>query len=602
MLAVFSVKKAVKFIRLLASCAALFLLPACDSLWPFSEKANYTIVSSGNKNLDDYLQKVIDDRLEEELEESENPEINARRESYREQMIKADLVKAMHAKGYYDGKVEYSDRNEKFTGTYTVQTGEKFLISSIAVEPVRFQEFLDKSTVFAGQLLDAEAVLLQQKKLRDSIQKDRCYFSLDVNNAVALDKQHKTGALTYNVKAGQEGYFDTLQFTGAPNVRLSYLNKLVPWKKGDCYRQSKIEDLKTALLESGLFTRAEAVLPEAPAADGAVPVTIALTERAPRTVKTGASYYSDEGLGTIFGWEHRNFFGAAEKVNIDLALSQLKQSLSATLQKPYFLRKDQSLSLNSELRRQDTDAFEEIAIDLGADISRKLTEHLNGTGGVAFTLSQIDEKNDLNEENNFYALFSTPFSLSYDNRNNKLNPYKGWLLTASAEPFLDVLGESDPFFKTQAGASTYYAFDENAYYVLAARAGIGSILGSGVFTIPPTERFYAGGGGSVRGYGYQEVGPKDEDGDPTGGRSTATGSTEFRIKFTDKIGAVAFVDAGSVSENIAPDFQNLAIGAGVGARYYTDFGPLRFDIATPLTQKEDLDQNYQFYISIGQAF
>jgi translocation and assembly module TamA len=190
----------------------------------------------------------------------------------------------------------------------------------------------------------------------------------------------------------------------------------------------------------------------------------------------------------------------------------------------------------------------------------------------------------------------------YDTRNDTLDPQKGWYLTGGARPYFDALGESDPFTKLEAGARTYMHFSDAPDLTVALRGNIGSIVGSDTADIPATERFYAGGGGSVRGFGYQEVGPKDAEGDPSVGRSLVTGAVELRTKFTNSIGGVAFVDAGSVSDSAQPDFDRFSIGAGVGVRYYTGFGPLRFDIAVPLNEKEDLDQAYQFYISIGQAF
>jgi translocation and assembly module TamA len=453
-----------------------------------------------------------------------------------------------------------------------------------------------------GENLDAASILAVQQDLFTAVQKDHCYFSLDIKNSVTLDPQSHTGKLVYNINAGDEGYFGPVNFTGQSSVKTSYLEKLIPWKEGECYRQDKIEQLKTSLLETGLFSRAEAILPAAPADDGRVAVEIQVTEHAQRTIKTGLSYYTDEGPGAILGWEHRNFFGAAEKLAAELTLSSIKQNIALTLTKPFFLRKDQSLSLNSNLGRQDTDAYEEFGANIGASLNRQFNPHLSGSAGVALTLTETTEKNNLNNDGTLYGLVSLPGSLTFDNRNNKLDSSKGWLITGSLTPFLDVLGHSDPFLKAHAGASTYYALDEDADYIFAMRAGFGSILGSGVFDVPPTERFYAGGGGSVRGFGYQEIGPKDSAGNPLGGRSIATASTELRVKFTDTIGGVAFVDAGSVSEESYADMKDIAVGAGIGLRYYTGFGPLRFDLATPLTQKEDLDQNYQIYISIGQAF
>ncbi len=587
----------VGFQILTAACLS-FTLTGCSGDLPFTKKGDYRI-EGVHGDLEKYLNAVLDDRLSQEQSAPDDKDELARRETYQEQTIRADLVKAMESRGYYSSQAVYADDPAKsMTGVYTVDPGPLYKLSSVSIDPPAFVEFSGKIDAHAGDALAAESVLTDQKTLLTETQKDRCYFSMEITHSVLLNKNTRTGALTYHIKAGPEATFGPVTFKGQTGIKTSYLNKLVPWKQGSCYRQDKIEKLRAILLESGLFARAEAVLPSAPESDGSVPIVIDVTERAHRTVSAGLSYYTDEGPGVTLGWEHRNLFGAAEKFNAELGLSSLKQSLDLGLLKPFFLRQDQSLALNGSLRRQDTDAFEELGLDLGASINRTFHKRLTGSTGINFTLSQVDEDD---EDTKTFGLISFPSTAIFDNRDDKLNPHKGWLLTGSITPFFDAFGESDPFLKTQGGASTYIDFGTEADLVLAMRAGLGSIWGSGTFEIPATERFYAGGGGTVRGFGYQEVGPF-EDGDPTGGRSIATGSTELRFKVTDTIGGVVFVDAGSVSTSTTPDFDNLAVGAGVGARYYTSFGPLRFDVALPLTQKENLEQNYQIYISIGQAF
>lgn len=598
-------KEGVSRFRLaLPLCATLFLGSCLGSLSPFGESAHYEIAgASDDAALDAYLQTILKNPLNNKLEKDDDAEVAARREAYREQMILADLKKAMAAKGYYDGDVKYvDDLAAPMTGQYQVTPGPQYTIQKRSVEPAEYGALLNADDVQEGDPLDAALALQTQKNLYDAIAGDRCYFSLDIKNAVVLDKVNHTATLTYEIDAGAEGNFGPVIFTGQTSVKESYLAKLVPWKAGDCFRRDRIESLRAKLLESGLFVRAEAVLPAGPDENGLVPMEIQVTERAHRTLKAGLSYYTDEGIGAIFGWEHRNFLGAAEKLSATLNLSTLKQSLDLGLTKPFFLRKDQSLTFNGALRRQETDAYDELGADVGVSLSRNFHKRLNGSMGINLTLTQISEENNLNDDKKVYGLVSFPAALTFDNRNDKLDPIDGWLITTSVAPFMDVLGESDPFFKMQLLASTYLSFDDAGRSVFAVRAGVGSIVGGETSNVPPTERFYAGGGGTVRGYGYQEVGPKDSDGEPLGGRSIVTGSAEFRQKITDTIGAVAFVDAGSVSEDSYPDMSNMAIGAGIGARYYTGFGPLRFDIAVPLTQKDDLDQNFQFYISIGQAF
>lgn len=549
-----------------------------------------------------YLRTILDERVAEKtktLKSDDDPDLRSRQESYIGQTVRADLLKALHAKGYYAAKVSFADGEKPLSGVYEIEYGPRFTIASIVAEPDSYSAQIPEGAARPGAPLDAEAVLAAQAGLYNAVQKDRCYFSLDVGNEVYLDKANHTGAVRLAVDAGREGKFGSVVFRGNGRVKESYLRKLLPWKEGQCFRTEKLESYKTALLQSGLFSRAEVVLPEEPGENGEVPVTLELKERAARTLSAGLSYYSDEGPGGVLSWEHRNLLGAAEKFRPALNLSMLRQSLDLDLTKPFFIRNDQSLALHSSLRRQDTDAFEEFALDLGGSIQRKFGHHLTGSTGVDVSLVRITDQTE--KTGKTFGLLSAPQTLNYDTRDDPLDPRKGWNLSAAAEPFFDILGEGDPFFKTQFTGSGYLFLGTGADIVIAGKANIGGLWGAALENIPATERFYAGGGGTVRGYGYQEVGPQ-KDGDPTGGLSLAAASLELRMKFTDKIGGVAFVDAGSVGEDSMPSFSDPAIGAGAGVRYYTSFGPVRFDIATPLTQKEDLDRNYQFYISIGQAF
>lgn len=553
-----------------------------------------------------YLQKILDERVAEKTKtlaeegNGEDAELRRRQQSYIEQTIRADLIKALQARGYYAGGVSFEAGAQPLSGRYGIDYGPRYTISGLKVVPDHYRSYLPADAPRAGDSLDAEKILTAQSVLRENIGKGRCYFDLSVVNRVRLDRAAHSGAVELVTEAGREGHFGPIAFKGNDSVRDSYLRRLVPWKDGECFRREKLESYKTALLQSGLFAQADVILPEdGPLADGSVPVTLSLKERAQRTISAGLTYYSDEGPGAILGWEHRNFLGAAESFSAILNASLLKQSLGADFSKPYFLRENQTLALNTELRRQDTDAFEELAVDAGASVARKFGKHLSGSTGIKTSLLRINDHTL--ETSETYGLISAPQTLSYDTRDDRLDPHRGVNLALSAEPFLDLLGEADPFFKLQFTGSSYLSFGGNHKTTLAAKAGIGSLQGADIDAIPATERFYAGGGGSVRGYGYQEVGPK-KNGDPSGGLSVATLSLELRTRLTDKFGAVAFVDAGSVGEDSAPTFKNLAVGVGAGVRYYTSFGPIRFDVATPLTQKDDLDQNYQFYISIGQAF
>ena len=108
----------------------------------------------------------------------------------------------------------------------------------------------------------------------------------------------------------------------------------------------------------------------------------------------------------------------------------------------------------------------------------------------------------------------------------------------------------------------------------------------------------------MRGFDFQGVGPRDADGAPTGGNSLTDASAEVRYRFQafgNDLGVVAFLDAGEVSPKAKPAFDDLRFGAGIGLRYFTSFGPVRIDVATPINRRSG-DPRVAFYVSIGQAF
>lgn len=578
---------------------ALSLCGCLGGVIPFRQATDYTLNGlDGDDDMRQYAKTILEQRLQDNIDYTKGSDDFNAAVASRELKIQGDLTKALKAKGYYDATIEFIDsETDEMAGVYDIQPGALYTIQSIEVHPNDNIEAFDFDTIQEGDGLDAEKVLTAQQKLYDAIQKEQCHLSLNVVHRVELNQRNKTAHLTYDVEQGAEAKLGDVIFVGHDGVDEEYLRKMIPWKHGACFQSKKIDALVTKILKTGLFSRAEPSVPDTPDADGYVAITINLKERARRSIKAGASYYTDEGVGVTLGWEHRNLLGGGENLEIEFNMSEINQSLDTSFVKPYFLRKDQNLELNTSLRQQDTDAYNETALDFSAGLNRQFSRRSSGSIGFELGLSEIEEDNDKRT----FGLLSFPMRLVYDNRDNQLDPHEGWRLTADFEPFYDALGESDPFTKFEASASTYVDVSDNEDIVLAFRANIGSIVGGGNSNIPATERFYAGGGGSIRGFEYQGVGPFD-NGEPTGGRSKVIGGTEVRWKMTDTFGTVAFVDGGSVSNSASPDFDNLSFGAGVGARYYTDFGPLRFDVAVPLNQKDDLDQNYQFYITIGQAF
>jgi translocation and assembly module TamA len=194
-----------------------------------------------------------------------------------------------------------------------------------------------------------------------------------------------------------------------------------------------------------------------------------------------------------------------------------------------------------------------------------------------------------------------PLYLRRDSTDDLLNPTVGSREALTVTPYQSIAGARElAFASSRLTGSLYRALDDGARYVAAGYGAIGSILGETRDAIPADKRLYVGGGGSVRGYGFQRAGPLAADNTPLGGRSSLELGTELRVKITETIGIVPFLEAGNAYTGAWPGGK-LLFGAGIGARYYTTIGPVRFDVAFPL-EKRSGDSAFQVYISLGQAF
>lgn len=543
-----------------------------------------------DKTLKDYVEKSVSGI--KTIPDRDDPQsVKAQAEK-----VRTVALKALAAQGYYLPSVEMTVMPGKNEAVYTIDPGHRTIIRSITFKGQSYP--LEKTKI--GQPLLAQNVLDDQKRIFDTISKNSCVFGLKVNHRAILDMQNHTTDLVFDVSDKGTAHFGDIRFEGLERINPGFAKTLAALRTGKCYKEAAIEKAQSDLLQSGLFSLVKVNLPDKPSADGSVPIIFDVTERKPRTIKAGLTYYTDEGPGVQLGWEHRNILGNGEKFTSDLKLSALQQSIKNTLTKPFFIRRDQTLNLGADISREDTDAYKSLTLSVHGDVARKLNKRLTVALGGGYDVSRITDE----ESNNFALLYGTGYA-DWDNRDSTLDPHKGYKARLDLKPFINTLDPSNVFWKTEMNASTYFAFAPEITIdpVLALRGRFGSVFGQSTGSIPATQRFYAGGGGSVRGFAYQDIGPRNDKGDPAGGRSVIETSAEMRFKVTPSIGAAAFVDGGSVSDAVYPDIENgYAVGAGVGLRYYTGFGPLRFDVAVPVTQKNQADGAYEIYISLGQAF
>ena len=420
---------------------------------------------------------------------------------------------------------------------------------------------------------------------------------------VVLDHERDAVDVTYPVSTGPKVRFGELVQTGDARVGRGWLELIRSYQEGEVFDERKLDEMTARVVGTGVFGQAVATLEETDAAnaDGTVTRNVILNiDQGPKnTVSGSVGFSTTEGTGVEAIYERRNFVGYAQTLTLRGVARTNEIGLEANYFIPYWTKVERSVTGELAVRRLDTDAFEGEIVEARGIVNEQINERLRvGVGGGVEASRFI--QNDV--ERTAYVADLIGNAL-YDARDNRLNPTQGFLLSAAASPSFG-FGDNDGFFtKVEVAGSAYKQVSRE--FVLAGRLEAGTLFGSNLDDIPFNRRFYAGGGGSVRGFAFQSIGPVDEFGEATGGRSLVAGAGELRWRsstlFGGNLGAAVFVDAASVAVPTVADFRDIRYGAGVGIRYFTAFAPLRADIAIPLNPR-DGDEAFQIYISIGQAF
>ncbi|RAK56322.1 outer membrane protein assembly factor [Phenylobacterium soli] len=422
---------------------------------------------------------------------------------------------------------------------------------------------------------------------------------------VVVDHGDQSVQPTYRLAAGKLVKLDGVNLTTNGRTRAKWVRGLAPWRSGELYDPEKVAKLERRLLDTGVYESVTVGLSpvDQTTADGLRPVVVSLAERKRRTLEVGASWGSNEGPGFDVRWTRYNFLGRADTLGLFAKGSKLDSRVGADLTLPHWKRPDQTLTLDAAAYNTTTDAYDAKGFGVRADAQRHFTKtsYLTLGGSVDFSRTDEIKPGTLTPLGRDVLTVAALADLALDRSNDPLDPRRGWRVNARAEPTLLAGKGTVPYVKLQTGGSAYFPFGKEAKTVLAARVHVGSILNGTVADIPAPQRFYAGGGGSVRGFAYQGVGPRLADNTPQGGLSLVEGSIELRHDLTRTWGLVGFVDAGAVGSQNTPTFKDVGVGAGVGVRYNLGFGPIRVDVAVPVSGKNG-GSPFQVYVSIGQAF
>lgn len=411
---------------------------------------------------------------------------------------------------------------------------------------------------------------------------------------VVVDHATDTASVHYVYDTGPFTLYGPLQLE-SEGWRADFIAGISPLRQGAVASRSEILDYQSRLDTLASVRTSQVMLGDVDPDTGERPVNVTLTPASRHSLEASLSYATSEGAGANFDWKRRNLFGGDETLDIKASLATLLQSLGATLTLPHWHRYRQTLAFSAAVSSEETDAYDQTQLLLRAGISRHAGHFIDYGVGTRIDVSRVTDSTGPQDTNTLALDLST----AYDSRNDPLDPVRGLNARIAVSPAVTFGDLEARYVRIETRASTYYRLSDSL--VAAARARIGTIIGTNAENLPADLRFYAGGGGSVRGFDYQSISPLDTDGTPLGGLSVSETSLELRWRSQGRWGAVAFIDGGAASSESSPDFSDFRSAIGIGARYYFDFAPLRFDIATPLDRQSG-DAAIQFYFSLGQAF
>lgn len=403
--------------------------------------------------------------------------------------------------------------------------------------------------------------------------------------------------------------FGRLHATGNERLSRRRMLKIAGYPEGEAFDPEKLETVRKRLRRSGVFSAITLVEAETLNPDNSMDVALTVVEQKPRRIGAAFELSNVDGAMVSAYWLHRNLLGGGERFRIEAEVSDISAdadekdySFGIRIDRPATLNPDTTGYIELELSEEHEPEYYQRSGEFSIGFNYIRSERLTADIALSYTRSRVDYGSGYYD----YETISLPMAIMWDRRDDMNNAKRGYWLSGEATPFAGLKGTGSGLQLVGEGR-VYRSVLEEDRLTFAARGRAGTVLGPDILDVPPDYLFFSGGGGSVRGQPYESLGfdePLQNTAEDAyvGGQSIVNLSLETRFQLRERIGAVAFVDAGQIWDEGA--FQGETkwhAGAGIGVRYDTPIGPIRLDVATPIQGDED-DSKVQIYLGLGQAF
>ena len=579
-----------------------------------SSEIRYTIQINGLEAIGESDGLIAAFRKQSALEADRKKPANAAQVGRRSEADAELLAELLRSQGYYDAMVEprIGGSGSQLVVIFDADAGQQYRFASVEL-PGLDAAGADSASLRAafavkeGDPVIAADVIAAGLALTHSLGEEGFASAKIGEQDIVVNHQTHLATLRLPVDPGPVARFGVIRVSGKPPFSAHHVAIIARFRAGDRFERSKIDDLRRALIATTLVSAADVSV--VPRDEGRTVDVVVKLEPAPsHTIAGEVGYGTGQGVRLEASWTDRNFFNPEGALTVRGVAGTKEQLAGVQYRRSNFMQRDQVFNLQATASHQKFDAYEARTVLLAGNIERQsnFIWQKTWTWIAGAELLATDERGVFGsaevKDTRTFLIAALPLSLGYDGSDSLLDPTTGFRLSGRLSPEISAHGGQFTYARAQIDASAYHPISDRV--VVAGRVRLGTILGAGTFDLAPSRRFYSGGGGSVRGYGYQQLGPKDMEGDPVGGRGLLEFGLETRIRlkqFGGNFGIVPFFDGGSLTNEAIPDLTDWRFAAGLGARYYSSFGPIRIDVGVPLNRQKG-DGPVAVTVSLGQAF
>jgi outer membrane protein insertion porin family/translocation and assembly module TamA len=530
------------------------------------------------------------------------------------------IVQFYRSRGFYSVQVAPAEVSDWKWGpgvmvSYRIAEGDPVMVSSLKViyvdgrheddDPERLAKLM---SLKEGERFELDPYQKSAAAIANYY-KDEAFYRVVVEREAEVDPQALTAAVTYRITKGARYRIRSIAVEGCEQTDPGVVERCLSIKERTRWsRKQVLEDQRR--IQALPIYRTVRMEEEVDDEKHRIDMTVRVTEAEPQMIKLGVGYGSEEQFRIQAMWRHVIFWGGARQLSVSARWSQLLEREEVSFLQPNLRRPDEFMQFNlkREVQSEDTYHLESFAFSptyhlvltryLWAELSFHLEDNRLSEVTDFSLLEDADiTKEDLSREGLLSAL---SLRLEWADVDDPVRPRRGARASLYLEYAGGPLAGDFSYLKVLGEARGYWPFGP-VVGALKWKLGWAEPLAD-LDQLPLFKRYYAGGTGSVRGFDRRGLGPLDDDGDPMGGAKLWEGSLEFRFPIWEQLGGVVFLDSGWVWMEDQPyQAEDVIYSAGCGLRYDTPVGPLAFDVAFPLTGREEYT-GVKIHFNIGNTF